>query len=796
LINIDPALKTIYRNDRFPMSTIAHPKDMEACFADLDLVVSGDRFAEDKGEFELSEGICRDVDLKFGKCNSAQVKFTVADVTDDIAGKEFRLKQTVDDTYEMPFGYFTVDTCPKQDDLRFKDITAYDRMQRVNTDVAAWYNGLSFPMTLAAFRASFLAHVGLVEDTVKLPLPNDNMTVEKTLEAAQLPGQEVIEAVEEINGVFGAINPEGKFSHVILKPTYGLYPGTFYPGQEYPRSENDTSYVTPSLLDEEVSIEMRETIRFEEFTVPEIDKLIIRSEEDDIGAIVGEGTNAYIIEGNFLALGKSAAELQTIARNAFGYIAKRPYRPYESRGLGLPYVKPGDMLRFDQDEPVTGYVLSRTLTGTQGLMDEYISPGSRERTQNTSKNTEIIKLKYRTNKLRVDVDGVSVELSDLAENVDTSFNVMHGEIQLKVDKAGVIAAINLTSEEAKISASKINLTGYVTITSLNTPGSVEIDGGNLKAGTVVADTVRSDWIYTNNLNASQITAGTFTGDRINGGTINGTSFNQVGTTYTTTIANGAITTGLIYQYGSGTSSQLTAGNAVFQSGNYNVSLSHTGLVMSIGGVVRGALSADGYLSCTMLNSGTPITSLNVGSYAAPISHTHTTLWNGSYQVYLSSGGNFASGSSGDLGSPGAKWGTVYANTGTIITSDKSEKNSIEALPYVYKEMIKRLKPVRFKYNNGTSDRYHTGFISQDVEELIEELGLASKDLAAFIKSPMHALRDEYGEYDTNSEVIGYAYGLRNDEFISPAIAVIQDQQETIKGLQEQINNILSTINYL
>ena len=42
------------------------------------------------------------------------------------------------------------------------------------------------------------------------------------------------------------------------------------------------------------------------------------------------------------------------------------------------------------------------------------------------------------------------------------------KILLKVNKDGVIAAINLTPEEVKIQAAKINLEGYVTATQLST----------------------------------------------------------------------------------------------------------------------------------------------------------------------------------------------------------------------------------------------------------------------------------------------------------------------------------------
>jgi hypothetical protein len=46
------------------------------------------------------------------------------------------------------------------------------------------------------------------------------------------------------------------------------------------------------------------------------------------------------------------------------------------------------------------------------------------------------------------------------------------------------------------------------------------------------------------------------------------------------------------------------------------------------------------------------------------------------------------------------------------TSDIRYKHSIETLPSAYDSFFNLMEPVRYKYNDGTSDRYHTGFIAQ------------------------------------------------------------------------------------
>lgn len=533
------------------------PKKYTIYFPELSLTINNDQIVNNT--FSLDENLCSDEDLVFGSCEASKVKFTLADIQADIKGKTFTLTQTVNNTYSLPLGIYTVDSVTRQDNLRFKEVVAYDVITKSDVDVTDWYNGLSFPLTLAAFRASLLNHLGIEEELKTLP--NDGMLVTKTIEPSQISGRDVLKACEEINGCFGHINRYGKFAHIVLEHSYGLYPAvTLLPADVlFPVSENDTSYFEQTSAATQVSTAMCQSVRFEEYTVKEIDKLQIRQEEGDIGAIVGTGSNAYIIEGNFLVYGKSAAELNTIAINAFGNIQKRPYRPYQSSNIGLPYIEVGDTIAFDLDDVVAGYVFKRSLTGIQALRDAFTAEGNDEaREQNFSVNKQIIQLQGKSAVLKRTVEELSstitdveaglqsqitqtagqlqtqitdtesglqsqitqtasslqTQITDSANNLQSQINQQADSIELKVDADGVISSINLSGEGIKINANKLELTSYVTFNNLETPGQTIIDGGNLKTGTVVADSVKSSWVYANNINADQVNAGVLQSMRI------------------------------------------------------------------------------------------------------------------------------------------------------------------------------------------------------------------------------------------------------------------------------------------
>lgn len=147
----------------------------------------------------------------------------------------------------------------------------------------------------------------------------------------------------------------------------------------------------------------------------------------------------------------------------------------------------------------------------------------------------------------------------------------------------------------------------------------------------------------------------------------------------------------------------------------------------------------------------------------------------------------------DLGSSSEKWKNVYATNGTIQTSDRNEKNTIEQIPTEKAHnLIMGLKPSTYKMNNGTSGRTHWGMISQDIEELLNALGMTSLDFAGFIKSPKVKIEesvDENGKWHRTETVIEgeYDYSLRYDEFIAPLIKVVQEQEKRIEALENKIS---------
>lgn len=163
-----------------------------------------------------------------------------------------------------------------------------------------------------------------------------------------------------------------------------------------------------------------------------------------------------------------------------------------------------------------------------------------------------------------------------------------------------------------------------------------------------------------------------------------------------------------------------------------------------------------------------------------------------------------------LGVANQKWRAVFAQNGTIQTSDRNAKHDITDLdPEKITAFIMGLKPSSYVFNDADSGRTHWGLISQDIEELFPQLGMTSMDFAGFIKSPKtedyyedvpETVTDEETgaektvtrkELKTRTVEGEYIYSLRYDEFIAPLICMVQRQQKQIQDLERRLSALES-----
>ena len=487
-MQVNEALKELYRTDSIDKNMIAEfrrPGQSEPFLT----VHEGSRFID----MSLEESLCSDENIEWGSCEASQIKLTIIGLNGaGIKGSEMTLYQTLagvfpaadlyprDDVfpagYVMPFGKYVVQSAKKQANTDFWDVTALDYMSKFDANVVEWYNSLAFPLSLRDFRASLCKYLGVTEEVPDY-LPNDDMLVEKTIDAGELTGKDVLIACEQVNGVFGHFDREGVLQHVALEPNYGLFPATdLYPSDDlYPVAPGE---MNDQVYDERLEAYLMISSYFEDYTIQSIDKIQIRQESEDIGAIYGTGSNCYTIEGNFLLYGKGADDLAAVATNVYGMISGRMYIPFNCELKGLPYISVGNAVYFAYgSESIVSYIMNRTLKGTYALKDSYSAEGGEIRSVQNNVNKDILLLKGKAAYLKKNVDEVSANLVDLEKQTEANLTITAEKIEAEVKRASeaegnLSSLISQTAESITLMVKKGEVSAQLSIES----GGIDIKG--------------------------------------------------------------------------------------------------------------------------------------------------------------------------------------------------------------------------------------------------------------------------------------------------------------------------------
>lgn len=116
---------------------------------------------------------------------------------------------------------------------------------------------------------------------------------------------------------------------------------------------------------------------------------------------------------------------------------------------------------------------------------------------------------------------------------------------------------------------------------------------------------------------------------------------------------------------------------------------------------------------------------------------------------------------------------LYCTTQDIETfSDASFKHDIELFGSRYDAFFDGIIPRRFKYNDGKSGRYHSGYVAQEIQAALADAGIDEKEFAA-ICTHNRGTDEEFS-------------ALRYSEFIALNTWQIQKLKARVKELEERL----------
>lgn len=703
------------------------------------------------GTFALEESLCSESELKFGACEANCVKFTARNTAGNIIGKTISIEETIDGDNQnpMPYGVFKVASDVPTADRTKRQITAYDAMYDIiNTDVKSWYAGLSFPMTLRQFRDSFFAHLGIEQAVATLP--NDSMAVNKTIVATQtddssavteesaISGKTVVTAICEINGCFGNINRNGKFEYVFLKAiTSALYPAEdLFPADNLFPSDANTESMTGHYI----------TFDYEDFQSKAITQLEIKTSEDNAGAIVGTSGNNYSITGNFLVSDKTGAELEQIANNLLPIMKQAAYTPIKScTCVGNPCLTLGEPIRFNTTrEIVETYLLQRTLTGVQSKRDSISAQGTQTHSAKVNSIRDTIEsVQRRTSKLERNADHLLSEYEDLEKNTSSKFEQTAESIATEVKRA--------TDAEGEL---KSNITQTADAITAEVTRAQKAEGQldaslELKLGRDENDQV----ISMINASADQIV---LRGNRLIV-ECNNFELDALGRVH--------IIDSLLFDSGDAYGVEILS-----HDGRNNAFLQNVRLDLSSVTDANGEnLATESYVDQAIPD----IPVKNITAYP-----TGTTS-----NATIKKAIRFLNVIGGDSGTY-----QIHGEVYTIDTgSDRRIKDHITDLPEELESAYLKLHPVKFRYKPGLkssdSRQYHYGFISQELEKALLDVGIRERDTSLY----------EYLPVDTDEHVDLYVddklHHVNYRELHAMHVQMIQKQQKEIEKLKRENKNL-------
>ena len=291
-------------------------------FADTAQTVLGSERINLNTGVSVTETFCKGEDMSIGGCRSALLN--VAFMNDDGALNDFEygkctvyLDLKINGAWEAcPLGVFIIDK-PKKRRNSIVSVQAYDQMVLLDAIADAWWDELTFPMTLGEIFASMCTAVG-VESAANTDALNLNVSYEdRPFQASEITYREILGWIAEAAGCTARFTRTGKLELAWFTDISADVPAS-----------------RPAF-----------TADISEYTVSQIDKVQVSATQTDVGVIIGSGTNGYQIMGNPFLSGASEEETllrsQPVASRLFAFAE---YIPITTRCMCDWSIQAGDII--------------------------------------------------------------------------------------------------------------------------------------------------------------------------------------------------------------------------------------------------------------------------------------------------------------------------------------------------------------------------------------------------------------------------------------------------------------------
>lgn len=403
------------------------------------------------------------------------------------------------------------------------------------------------------------------------------------------------------------------------------------------------------------------------------------------------------------------------------------------------------------------------------------------------------------------VETTANSASSKVTEITATVNGLTTTVANKTDKGAIISTINQSAEAIKIQATKLELTGYVTMTNLSTSGQTTIDGGNIKTGTIratqiagsavtadkiAANTITAAKIASNTITATQIAANTITGAKIASKTITADKISVTSLSALTanlgTVTAGSLTSNTTISV----STNLTVGNNIYLNQNVNTTkfiyFNSSNYIRNLYTNSYNYITVNSNYRCALISGSASVYAYG-NSGSAGISANGDVLLDtnsgaisfGISQVrlgfYKHSDGSFVFRGNTDygprLGSPSYRFYNIYLKTSPNVSSDIRLKTNIKKYDKRFEDMYMDLRPITYDLLSEPN-KSHGGLIAQWTKESMNRYGISEAEFGVY-------------NYDAGCDDYGIAY----TELTSLNMHMVQKTIKRVDTVQQDIISI-------
>lgn len=435
---------------------------------------------------------------------------------------EFYPDGTVE-TYEyVPLGVFVVNT-PEKRQIDLINITAYDRMTLFDVEADDFLPGLTYPITLGEIYAQLCDFVG-VPNATQTFINSTRSFAQPPVETTGITAKDILKWIAEASCSYSRMTRDGENILAWFAQAQIIWPDgkTWEEVSAYSWDElsdytwNILAGVYPQINGNGTTkaiynIPMTQyfSVSAAEYSVAQIDKLQVMGTENDIGVIVGEGTNGYSIVDNPFLYGETDTEVRPYCVLIYNQLSQFPaFSPITATAVCDWSIEAGDIISIEiNEESYLFPVYCQTITWNGCARVSYESTGAELRPVMSVANRTKLAQGRQIHEIEVTIDGLSSTVSNTDGRV-TALELTVNGLELEVTNGDTSSQLSLKAGEATLSSANITFNGIVTFESLSTAGQTQINGSNITTGTVSASRIDVNNLYVRHLNAAD---GTFTG---------------------------------------------------------------------------------------------------------------------------------------------------------------------------------------------------------------------------------------------------------------------------------------------